>query len=110
MNKIFTNSKKIVLDDNYYLTTDGYNGVTLVFHEMRDKEIYEKIDNKFVKTGRFEKADFEDVWYFTRVAQALRKYFDLVQNNLESLKDLLEKVSTVDARIEKLDKEFKQYK
>jgi len=50
------------------------------------------------------------VWYFTRVAQALRKYFDLVQNNLESLKDLLEKVSTVDARIEKLDKEFKQYK
>lgn len=109
MNKAFTKSSKIVLDDNYHLTSDGDSGVVLTFQEPREREETKKENGKIVKTGNKEDFLFEDKWYFTRISQALTKYVDLTQNNSKSLEDLLAKINTVYSTIDTINKEFKQF-
>jgi hypothetical protein len=96
MNKAFTHSKEIVLDDNYKIIPDTDNGVILVF-----------------KTTRINKKDevilHDELFYFTRIAQALRYYSDKIINSSESLEDCIYKSESVYNLINRLDKQFKQF-
>jgi ribosomal protein S19E (S16A) len=94
MNKAFTKSKEIVLDSNYKIISDSDSGVVLVF-----------------KTTKVNKKDeivpYEEMFYYPRVAQALRKYADITLNtDLDNLNSNLEKVYLI---INKIDKEFNQF-
>ena len=101
MNKTFLKTQKIDLDSNWHLTPDGFNGITLTFHEIRQK----------TKKGTEEKEDFEftDSFFYPRIAQALTKYIDATQNNSETLQEILDKTDKLNKLVEKLDKEFKQF-
>jgi len=101
MNKVFTNRTKIVLDKYYWLTSDGDSGIVLTFSETRQRK------NK--ETGETEDYVFEEKLYYTRIVQALKKYVDLTQNNCKTLEEILEKTSRIDALLERLDVEFKQF-
>ena len=108
-NKTFTNSKKIELDNSWYIEPDGDSGIILTFHEPRKREKTTKVDGKTVKTGEVEDYIFTDVTYHTRIAQALRRYVDISQNNIKSLEELLEKTEKINEVINRIDKEFKQF-
>jgi len=101
MNKIFTKKNRIELDNSWYMESDGASGIQLVFHEPR----------KRVKKGTEEEEDyiFEDIFYFTRVVQALRHYCDANQNSAKNLEEILEKTDKIYNILEKLDKEFRQF-
>jgi len=96
MNKAFTKSKEIVLDENYKIIPDTDNGVILVF-----------------KTTRVNKKDetvpHEELFYYPRIAQALKHYSDKTINNSESLDDCIYKSESVYNLIKRLDQEFKQF-
>jgi hypothetical protein len=109
MNKAFTNNTKIVLDDSWYVESDGDSGIVLTFHETRQREKTTKVDGKTVKTGEVEDYTFTDVTYHTRICQALRRYVDKVQNGAKNLKELIEKTDKINNIIDKLDKEFRQF-
>jgi hypothetical protein len=83
------------------MESDSGNGIQLVFHEPR----------KRAKKDSDEKEDyiFEDIFYFTRVVQALRHYCDATQNSAKNLEEILEKTDKIHNILEKLDKEFRQF-
>lgn len=96
MNNAFTKSKELVLDENYKIIPDGDNGVILIF-------LTEK------KNKKDELVPFEEKYYFTRIAQALKKYCDLSLNNDLGLGLIIEKSDKIYQLIENIDKEFKQF-
>ena len=108
-NKIFTNSKVVVLDEKWDLTPDSDSGVVLTFREPRKRDKTEKIDGKKVKTGETEDYLFEDKWYTTRVAQALKIYVEKSLSESETFKEIIEKEDKIFDLISKLDKEFMQF-
>jgi len=110
MNQAFLKSKKIVLDADWYLMPDNDHGVVLVFHEMRTRDKIEKIDGKQVKTGETEPFLFEEKYYYPRVAQALKEYVEETQNKCTSLERIIEVNDKIFSLIERIDKEFKQFK
>ena len=83
MNNIFKQTKTdmIKLDSNYYLTTDNFKGVCLVFHEMRKKE-----NKKGVKTD----FKYEEKYFYPTVGQALDKFVFLRQIVLPEVSEMLE--------------------
>lgn len=83
MNNIFKNKDIVELDSNYYLTTDNFKGICLVFHEPRTK-------NK--KDGTTAKVEYEERFYYANIGQALEKYITLKQMSSigEELTDILE--------------------
>ena len=101
MNKVFTRTNKIVLDDSYQLESDGDSGIVLTFSEIRQRK------NK--TTGLEEDYIFFDRWYFTRISQALTKYVDLTQNSSKTLEELTTKVDEIYAIIKRIDLEFQQF-
>ena len=101
MNKAFTKSKELVLDEKYKITPDSDSGVILVFTEARIKT-----DKK---TGLKEPFIFVENHYFTRIAQALTRYASLTINSSDSLLDVVNISNAVYLVIDKLDKEFKQF-
>lgn len=109
MNKIFTNNRVIVLDEKWDLTPDSDSGVVLTFREPRKRDKTEKINGKKVKTGEVEDYIFEDKWYTTRVAQALRIYVEKSLSDLATFKEIIEKEDKIFDLISKLDKTFKQF-
>lgn len=109
MNKSFTKSRVIELDDKYNLTPDSDNGVILTFAEIRQREETKKENGKVIKTGNTEDYLFEDKTYHTRISQALTKYVDLTQNSSKSLEDLLSKVDEIYKVIDTINKEFQQF-
>jgi len=109
MNKIFTNNSKIELDNSYYLEPDGDSGVVLVFHEPRKRDKTERIDGKKIKTGEVEDYIFEDRWYTTRVAQALRIYVEKTLSDSSTFKEIIEKEDKIFSLISDLDRTFKQF-
>lgn len=102
MNKTFTKSKKIELDSNWHLTPDGDNGVILTFHEVRER--------KKKNSEEMEDFLFEDKRYFTRIVQALRLYAEKTLNTSSTLQEIIEKEDRIMNLLEKMDKEFKQFK
>ncbi len=96
MNKAFTKEKELVLDEKYKIIPDSDYGVILIV--LTEKE------NK-----KGEVVPFEQKYYFTRIAQALRKWSDLTLNSSTTLKLLWAKTDTVYDIIDRIDKEFKQF-
>lgn len=101
MNKVFTRTNKIILDDCYQLESDSDSGLILVFSEPRKRTS---------KTTRLdEDYIFFDRWYFTRISQALTKYVDLSQNSSKTLEELTTKIDEIYAVIKRIDLEFQQF-
>ena len=101
MNKAFTKSKVIELDEDWYLKSDGASGVELTFVEARER--------KDKNTGLLEPYLFQEKFYFPRIAQALRHYATATINESDCLLDIISNSKKVYDLIEKLDKEFKQF-
>ena len=101
MNKAFIKTKKIELDSNWYLTPDGFNGVTLTFHEKR-----QKVKKETDKEVYFE---YTEDYHYPRISQALTKYVTVTQNNSETLQEILDKTDFLIKLIDKLNKGFKQF-
>ena len=93
MNKVLTDSKKIVLDDRYYLEPDQFKGIVLVFHEQRER--VKKDKSKEVYT-------FEDRWYYPKLSQVMSKYLTLTQSDSSSIEELIKATDRVETLIEKL--------
>lgn len=108
-NKVFTNSKVIVLDEKWDLTPDSDNGIILTFKEVRQREKTTKENGKKVKTGEVEDYLFVDRWYTTRVAQALRIYVEKSLSDSSTFKEIIEKEDKIFKLITKLDNEFMQF-
>lgn len=108
-NKAFTKTGKIVLDSNWDLTPDSDNGVILTFSEIREREKTKKEGGKTIKTGEFEDFLFTDRYFYPRLVQALRKYYEITLNNSETFKEIIEKEDKIIALLEKIDYEFKQF-
>jgi hypothetical protein len=93
MNKVFTDSNRIVLDDRYYLEPDGFKGIVLVFHEQRERK--KKDNSKEIYT-------FEDRWYYPKLSQVMSKYLTLTQSDSKSIEELIEATVRTEKLIEKL--------
>ena len=72
MNRIFTDNKtdKVVLNENFYMTTDGFRGIQLVNHYPATKKKKDKTEEKYIK---------EDSTYHANVHQALTKFIESSQ-------------------------------
>lgn len=102
MNDIFKNmnSKKIILDDKYYLEPDGYHGLVLVFEEERTRK---KLDPKTKKeTGETEDYIFSDKWYFPKTSQTLDKYLTLSLKENKTVEELRNTLERVEKTIESI--------
>jgi len=104
MNEVFKQTKKIVLDDNYYLEPDQFKGIVLVFNEQRQREKVIKENGKKVKTGAFENYTFEDRWYYPKLSMVLNKYLSLKQVDAKSIEELNKIVLRVEKTIEQFNR------
>lgn len=109
MNKSFTADKAIALDKSWTLTPDSDNGIILTFSETRQREKTIKENGKTVKTGESEDYLFEQKYYTSRIAQALRLYTEKSLNSSKTLEEIIEKEDKIFAVINQLDKTFKQF-
>ena len=91
---------KIILDEKYYLTPDGYKGLVLNFEELRTKE--KTVGNK--KTGIFEEYLFNDSWYYPTFSMVLQKYLKLKTVEAINIQELYDKVLFVENKINELNK------
>ena len=91
MNKNFKNKEQIKLDENYFLTPDGYNGLVLNFEQLRNKVNKENEVIEFV---------FTDKWYYPKLSMTLNKYLQLKIKESNSLDNLQEIVLRVEKTIE----------
>jgi len=96
MNKAFTKTKELVLDDNYKIIPDSDNGVILVF--LTEKE------NK-----KGEVLPFEEKYYFTRIAQSLEKYINLSLNVDNTILEVLVNSKRIFEIVKDIDETFKQF-
>ena len=102
MNNIFKQTKTdmIKLESNYYLTTDNFKGVCLVFHEMRKKE-----NKKGVKTD----FKYEEKYFYPTVGQALSKYVALAQSQIKNVKEIEEKTEKILNILEDFKTKYKNW-
>lgn len=80
MNNIFKKEQVINLDNKYYIESDGQKGVSLVFHEIREKTN---------KKGEKEDYNFTDRYYFLTISQALEQYIKMSQNTDVTLEEAI---------------------
>lgn len=99
MNRVFTKSNKIILSENWYITSDGDSGIVLIFHEIREG----------TRNGVLEEYEFTEPFYYTRIVQALSGYINKSQSKCETLEQILEVTQKNFTLLEKLDKEFRQF-
>jgi len=97
MNKAFTKTKELVLDENHKIIPDPDNGVILVCIG----------DPKINKKG--ELVENKTEYCYPRIAQALRKYADLILNDSVTVSALVKSLNRVYYIIDELDKTFKQF-
>jgi hypothetical protein len=91
MNTVFTKSQNIILDNNYSLEPDQFQGLVLTFSEERIRTKKDKTEEKFL---------FQDFYYYPKLSQTLRKYLSLKQMEAGDLDELLDKVTEVEKTIE----------
>ena len=96
MNKAFTKTKELILDEKYKIIPDSDYGVILI--HLTEKE------NK-----KGEIVPYEQKYYFTRIAQALRKYADLSMNKQNEYVLLINKMDELHSKIDFIDETFKQF-
>lgn len=80
----------IQLDNNYRIETDA-NNYTLI-KEENTGEIHKETGKETIS---------KDQWYFPKLNQCLSKYLNESVKGAESVKELLEKVNEVEAKINK---------
>lgn len=84
---------KVVLDDNFHLTTDNFSGLTLTFAEVRNRKKKEGTEEEFV---------YEDKYYYPLLSQALSKYLEISAKRTKTAEELLTTVSRVEQTINNL--------
>lgn len=99
MNRVFTKSNKIILDEKWYITSDGDSGIVLTFHETRVGK----------RNGVEEEYEFTEPFYYPRIVQALSGYVSKSQAKCETLGQVLEVTQKIFTLLERLDKEFRQF-
>jgi len=102
MNKIFKKAEKdtIELDSMYYLTTDSFKGVCLVFHEPRKKTTKKDVEVDF---------EYEEKWYFPTVGQGLQKYVELSQKQIKNTDEILAKTEIILSILEDFKTKYKNW-
>lgn len=96
MNDLFKKTKtdRFQLDENYFLESDGYHGLTLIFEEPRMKK---------KKDGSGEEEYlYTDKWYYPRVSSVLQKYLELVTKDTKSVEELRDVVLRVEKKIDSI--------
>lgn len=96
MNDLFkkAKTKRFELDENYFLESDGYHGLTLIFEEVR-------IKTKKDGSGE-EEYLYTDKWYYPRVSMVLQKYLELVTKDTKSVEELREVMLRVENKIDSI--------
>lgn len=96
MNDLLKRAKtdRFQLDEKYFLESDGYHGLTLLFEETRMKK---------KKDGSGEEEYlFVDKWYYPKVSMVLNKYLELSTKDTKSIAELKEIVLRVEAKIDSI--------
>lgn len=101
MNELFkkANTKRFELDENYFLESDGYHGLTLVFEEPRTRK---KKDG----SGE-EEYIYIDKWYLPKISMVLNKYLELKTKNTKSIEELRDVVLRVEEKIDSIKELWK---
>jgi hypothetical protein len=101
MNELFkkANTKRFELDQNYFLESDGYHGLTLVFEEPRTRK---KKDG----SGE-EEYIYIDKWYLPKISMVLNKYLELKTKNTKSIEELRDVVLRVEEKIDSIKELWK---
>jgi hypothetical protein len=101
MNELFkkANTKRFELDENYFLESDGYHGLTLVFEEPRTRK---------KKDGSGEEEYlYIDKWYLPKISMVLNKYLELKTKNTKSIEELRDVVLRVEEKIDSIKELWK---
>jgi hypothetical protein len=101
MNELFKKTKtdRFQLDENYFLESDGYHGLTLLFEQARMKK---------KKDGSGEEEYlYVDKWYYPKVSMVLHKYLELVTKDTKSIEELREVVLRVETKIDSIRESWK---
>lgn len=96
MNELFKKAKtdRFQLDEKFYLESDGFHGLTLVFEETRTKK---------KKDGSGEEEYlYTDKWYYPKISIVLHKYLELVTKDTKSVEELREVVLRVENKIDSI--------
>lgn len=96
MNELFKKAKtdRFQLDEKFYLESDGFHGLTLVFEETRTKK---KKDG----SGEDEYL-YTDKWYYPKISMVLNKYLELVTKDTKSVEELRDVVLRVEKKIDSI--------
>jgi hypothetical protein len=96
MNDLFKKAKtdRFQLDENYFLESDSFHGLTLVFEETRMKK---------KKDGSGEEEFlYTDKWYYPRISMVLHKYLELVTKETKSVEELKDVIIRVEKKIDSI--------
>lgn len=96
MNELFKKAKtdRFQLDEKFYLESDGFHGLTLVFEETRTKK---------KKDGSGEEEYlYTDKWYYPKISIVLNKYLELVTKDTKSVEELRDVVLRVEKKIDSI--------
>lgn len=96
MNDLFKKAKtdRFQLDEKFYLESDGFHGLTLVFEETRTKK---------KKDGSGEEEYlYSDKWYYPKISIVLNKYLELVTKDTKSVEELRDVVLRVEKKIDSI--------
>lgn len=96
MNELFKKAKtdRFKLDEKFYLESDGFHGLTLVFEETRTKK---------KKDGSGEEEYlYTDKWYYPKISMVLNKYLELVTKDTKSVEELRDIVLRVEKKIDSI--------
>jgi len=96
MNELFKKAKtdRFQLDEKFYLESDGFHGLTLVFEETRTKK---------KKDGSGEEEYlYSDKWYYPKISAVLNKYLELVTKDTKSVEELRDVVLRVEKKIDSI--------
>jgi hypothetical protein len=96
MNDLFKKAKtdRFQLDEKYFLESDSFHGLTLVFEEIRMK-------NKKDGSGE-EEFLYTDKWYYPRISMVLHKYLELVTKETKSVEELKDVILRVEKKIDSI--------
>ena len=96
MNDLFKKAKtdRFQVDENYFLESDSFHGLTLVFEETRMKK---------KKDGSGEEEFlYTDKWYYPRISMVLHKYLELVTKETKSVEELKDVIIRVEKKIDSI--------
>lgn len=96
MNELFKKAKtdRFQLDEKFYLESDGFHGLTLVFEETRTKK---------KKDGSGEEEYlYTDKWYYPKISMVINKYLELVTKDTKSVEELRDVVLRVEKKIDSI--------